>query len=149
MPNNTISQVEVNGTTYDLLDANTLSAVSAIESRVTALEDSVDAVKTSLTNINLEGGWYLGFYINGWGFIVPVPTFKNGPVSVTFYNSYASAFTGNGGTDGWHRLKLTTSSNPGNGMTLLNFNTLDNPISNIFSVGCSYLVRNILKIIVS
>ena len=41
MPNNTISQVEVNGTTYDLLDANTLSAVSSIESRVTALEDSV------------------------------------------------------------------------------------------------------------
>lgn len=41
MPNNTISQVQVNDTTYDLLDANTLSAVSAIESRVKALEDSV------------------------------------------------------------------------------------------------------------
>ena len=44
MPNNTISQVEVNGTTYDLLDMNTLSAVSAIERRVTALEDSVSSM---------------------------------------------------------------------------------------------------------
>ena len=41
MPNDTISQVEVNGTTYDLLDMNTLSAVSAIERRATALESSV------------------------------------------------------------------------------------------------------------
>ena len=41
MANNTISQVEINGTTYDLLDANTLSAVSALDQRVTTLESSV------------------------------------------------------------------------------------------------------------
>ena len=39
--NNTISQVTINGTDYDLLDANTLSAVSALDARVTALESSV------------------------------------------------------------------------------------------------------------
>ena len=39
--NNTISQVEINGTTYDLLDANTLSAVSDLKQKVTALESSV------------------------------------------------------------------------------------------------------------
>ena len=39
--NNTISQVTVNGTTYDLLDANTLDAVSALTTRVANLESSV------------------------------------------------------------------------------------------------------------
>lgn len=48
MPNNTISQVEVNGTTYDLLDANTLSAVSSLAQRVSTLEDSVDTIQYSL-----------------------------------------------------------------------------------------------------
>lgn len=41
MANNTISQVEINGTTYDLLDANTLSALDSLKTRVTTLEDSV------------------------------------------------------------------------------------------------------------
>lgn len=42
MANNTISQVEINGTTYDLLDANTLSALDSLKTRVTTLESSVD-----------------------------------------------------------------------------------------------------------
>ena len=50
MPNNTISQVKVNGTTYDLLDANTLSTVSDLESRVTSLENSVANVPTAIAN---------------------------------------------------------------------------------------------------
>ena len=50
MANNTISQVTVNGTTYDLLDANTLSAVSDLEQKVTALESSMAEV-----------------YIDAWG----------------------------------------------------------------------------------
>ena len=50
--NNTISQVEVNGTTYDLLDANTLSAVSALNTRVSQLENSV-AKKTDIKVNNL------------------------------------------------------------------------------------------------
>lgn len=50
MANNTISQIEVNGITYDLLDANTLSAVSALNQRVTSLESSVSPKAVSYTN---------------------------------------------------------------------------------------------------
>lgn len=41
MANNTISQVEINGATYDLLDAATRSTVSQLDQRVSTLEDSV------------------------------------------------------------------------------------------------------------
>ena len=49
MANNTISQVTINGTTYDLLDANTLSAVSSLNTRVTALESSVGNIRLNVT----------------------------------------------------------------------------------------------------
>ena len=58
MANNTISQVEINGTTYDLLDANTLSAVSALDQRVTSLESSVDRIHyANLANKLLFNFW--------------------------------------------------------------------------------------------
>ncbi len=43
--NNTISQVEINGTTYDITDATTRSTVSQLDQRVSTLEDSVDHFK--------------------------------------------------------------------------------------------------------
>jgi len=52
MANNTISQVEINGTTYDLLDANTLNTVSSLKQKVTDLEASVD----DLQKLNLFNG---------------------------------------------------------------------------------------------
>ena len=55
MANNTISQVEINGTTYDLLDANTLEAVSTLEQKVTDLEDSV--VPTVLFKATSQSEW--------------------------------------------------------------------------------------------
>ena len=59
MANNTISQVEINGTTYDLLDANTLSALDSLKTRVTTLESSVDWdpwVSTSQNNMSIADG---------------------------------------------------------------------------------------------
>ena len=49
MANNTISQIQINGTTYDLLDAATRSTVSQLDSRVSTLEDSVGNVPSSIT----------------------------------------------------------------------------------------------------
>ena len=46
---NTISQVEINGTTYDITDATTRDTVSQLDSRVTALESSVGNVPSSMT----------------------------------------------------------------------------------------------------
>lgn len=54
MANNTISQVEINGTTYDLLDANTLSAVSSLREDVTALQNSVASPRMRVTASSLD-----------------------------------------------------------------------------------------------
>jgi len=71
MANNTISQVTVNGTTYDLLDANTLSAVSALNTRVTALESSVASkasTSDSIKNITRSGTTFTATRANGTTF---------------------------------------------------------------------------------
>ena len=81
MANNTISQVEINGTTYDLLDANTLDRLSDLETTVTTLESSMDNIHldTYVSDMNSLGvgnqELYLGRYndstankpTNSWG----------------------------------------------------------------------------------
>lgn len=49
MANNTISQVEINNVTYDLLDANTLSALNNLKTQVTTLNNDITTLKNKTT----------------------------------------------------------------------------------------------------
>ena len=80
MANDTISQVEINGTTYDLLDAATRSTVSQLDTRVSNLESYLDASgnvnmkKKTITNLtsiemyppanNSNYGGFIDFHYN-------------------------------------------------------------------------------------
>ena len=90
MANNTISQVTVNGTTYDLLDANTLSAVSALNTRVTALESSVDLFKVITSNRLRQIEFDLWYSANGDTDVLQIGFLRNDGAAYYLFFSMAT-----------------------------------------------------------
>ena len=84
MANNTISQVEVNGTTYDLIDASTRSTVSQLDQRVSTLEDSVVTNNNSLALLTTQtaGNSLVTHFTDGTRLSLKLHTDKS-PITIT------------------------------------------------------------------